>query len=109
VGMTEYLRALGFVYPQFFLERGGDLFICHSHCDYHGSARFDEDVDVHTRIARLGRSSVGFDFQLRCEEELLTSGEIIYVFADPEARRSRALPHVFRAAVRAYEPVDPQA
>lgn len=99
LGMTEYLRTLGFLYPQSFVELGGDLFIRHSHCDYHGSARFDDELDVATRITRLGRSSIVFDFRVLRGEEVLATGEIVYVFADPEARTTLNLPDEFRAAV----------
>lgn len=104
LGMTEYLRGLGYSYPTAFADTGGDLFIKHSHCDYHGSARFDEDIAVDTRVAKLGRSSIVFDFRVRREDETLTTGEIVYVFADPEARTSMPLPEAFRAAVAAFEP-----
>lgn len=103
LGMTEYLRALGVAYPQFFLDAGGDLFTRHSHCDYHASARFDEEIDVRVRAAHLGRSSLVFAFEVAREEAVLTSGEIVYVFADPEARTTLALPEAFRRKVEAFE------
>lgn len=108
LGMTEYLRNLGFTYPAAFTDAGGDLFIKHSHCDYAGSAVFDDELDVGTRIAGLGRSSIVFDFRVARAGEALATGEIVYVFADPEARTSMALPEDFRAAVRAFEFHDPE-
>lgn len=109
LGMTEYLRNLGFTYPTAFTDSDGDLFIKHSHCDYAGSASFDDELDVHTRIAKLGRSSIVFDFRVTRAGEVLATGEVVYVFADPEARTTLALPEDFREAVREFEFIDPQA
>lgn len=108
LGMTEYLRHLGFTYPTAFPGGGGDLFIKHSHCDYVGSAGFDDELDVQARIAKLGRSSIVFEFRLVRNANVLATGEIVYVHADPEARCTLALPEDFRAAVHAFESNDPQ-
>ena len=103
IGMTEYLRALGVAYPGDFLAAGGDLFIKHSECEHHGSARFDEVIDIDTRIARLGRSSIVFEFRVARVGEALATGQIVYVFADPEARATLALPDGFRDVVERFE------
>lgn len=103
IGMTEYLRALGVAYPGDFLAAGGDLFIKHSECEHHGSARFDEVIDIDTRIARLGRSSIVFEFRVSRAGEALATGQIVYVFADPEARETLALPDGFRDVVERFE------
>lgn len=103
IGMTEYLRALGVAYPGDFLAAGGDLFIKHSECEHQGSARFDEVIDIDTRIARLGRSSIVFEFRVARAGEALATGQIVYVFADPEARETLALPAAFRDAVERFE------
>lgn len=102
-GMTEYFRELGYPYPDAFVDATTDTFIKHCECDYHGSARYDDVIDIHVRVARLGRSSLNMAFKITRGEDLLVTGNVVYVFADPNTRQSKAIPETLRAAVQAFE------
>ena len=104
LGMTEYFRALGYPYPHAFVDATTDVFTKHSECEYHGSARYDDCIDVAVRVARMGRSSLSMAFRITRGADLLTTGGIVYVFADPNTRESTPIPEALRAAVTAYEP-----
>jgi acyl-CoA thioester hydrolase len=103
VGMTEYLRALGLPYPDGFLAYGGDLFLVKATVEFKSPARYDDEIDCHVRIGRVGSSSVQFCFELRRGDELLASGENVYVNADAETRRPVPVAQAVRDIVDAYE------
>src|SRR5687768_6419659 len=58
VGVTEYWREIGCVYPQGFEALGVDSFAVKATLEYHASARYDELIDVCVRTTKLGRSSI---------------------------------------------------
>jgi acyl-CoA thioester hydrolase len=107
LSMTEYLRALGFPYPSGLIEAGSDLFVVKATVEYKASARYDEEIDIHCRVARIGRSSIQFLFEIYRDEELLVTGENIYVNADPQTKQSSSVPEVLRDAIRRFEKLDP--
>ncbi len=105
LAMTEYLRALGFPYPSGLLEAGSDLFVVKATLDYQGSAHYDEEIDIYCRVARIGRSSIQFLFEIYRDDELLVTGENIYVNADPKTKQSASVPEVLRKAIERFEKI----
>ena len=103
VGMTEYLRAIGVPYPDGFLAYGGDLFLAKATVEFKSPARYDDELDCGVRIGRIGASSVQFLFGLCRGDELLATGENIYVNADPVTRRPLTVDQAVRDIVTAYE------
>lgn len=96
MAMTEYFRYLGLPYPEGLEEAGVDFFVKKTLCEYHGSARFDDELEVGVRVARLGNSSITWAFAIDCGEERLADAEMIYVCADPRTRRSAPIPDRLR-------------
>ena len=107
IAMTEYLRALGFPYPDGLLEAGSDLFVVKATVEYKASARYDDEIDIHCRVARIGRSSVQFLFELYRDDDLLVAGENIYVNSDPKTKQSASVPEFLRSAIKRFEKLDP--
>lgn len=88
VATTEYYRQLGMSYPADLLRGGGDLFAVKSTLEYRAPAHFDDWLDIGTRVARLGRSSLVFELGIWRDEQLLTVGELVYVYAATEPART---------------------
>jgi acyl-CoA thioester hydrolase len=107
LGMTEYLRAMGFPYPTGLLEAGSDLFVVKATVEYKASARYDEEIDIHCRVARIGRSSIQFLFEIYRGDDVLVTGENIYVNADPQTKQSAPVPEVLREAIKRFEKLEP--
>lgn len=103
VGVTEYYRAIGQPYPDALAGTGTDLYAKKAEIEYHASARYDDLIDVCVRIARLGNSSFEFAVELYRGDELLVSGSLVYVHADPRTRKSQPLPAFLRDAFVSYE------
>jgi len=103
VGITEYYRALGHPYPDALARSGTDLYVKKAELEYHASAEYDNELDVCVRVGRLGRSSFDFQIEIYLAEQLLVSGKVIYVNADPASRKSAPLPEFLRTAIKAFE------
>ncbi len=103
VGITEYWRAIGYPYPDALLRAGVDTFVVKATIEYHAPARYDDELDVWVRVARIGRSSMQFLLEIHRAAEHLISGEVIYVMADPQTREATPVPQFLREAISQYE------
>ncbi|HZR01669.1 MAG TPA: thioesterase family protein [Burkholderiales bacterium] len=108
VGVTEYWRALGYPYPDALVAHGTDLYVKHARVEYHLPATYDDMLGVLVRVARIGRSSLRLLLEVHRGEQLLVNGELIYVNADPLARKSAPVPAFLRAAILGFERVAPE-
>ncbi|MES2945720.1 MAG: YbgC/FadM family acyl-CoA thioesterase, partial [Pseudomonadota bacterium] len=105
--ISDYWRALALPYEEAMHQLGGDLYVKKASLEYHGSARFDDQIDVALRCARVGNSSMLFTGAVFRGDELLISCDVIYVFADPATQSSRAVPDVLRAVLTGFEAKEP--
>jgi YbgC/YbaW family acyl-CoA thioester hydrolase len=107
--IAEYWREIGLPYPHGYVERyGNDIFLRKATVEYLGSARYDDMLTVCCRVAKLGRTSMTFQFEIYRDAELLISAELVYVNADP-SMKAAPLPEDVRERVKKYERVAPQA
>jgi len=102
VGMTEYFRNLGFEGEGMF-----DFFTAHAEADYRAPARFDEQIEIGGRCARLGRTSMTMEMIIVRDGEILTEGAMVYVCADPQSRAAKVLPQQMIDRISAFETVSP--
>ncbi len=100
---TEYWRAMAIPYEMIPQMLGGDLYVKKSVLEYHGSARLDDLLDIGIRCGRIGNSSMVFHAGIFRNEQLLVSGEMVYVFADPASQTSRPVPASLRAMLQSFE------
>jgi acyl-CoA thioester hydrolase len=107
VGITEYWRAIGYPYPGTLLQQGNDTFAVKATIEYKAPARYDDQLDVMVRVARIGRTSLQFVLQIDRGETQLISGELIYVNADAETRKPAPVPAFLREAIVRFERVPP--
>ena len=82
------MRAIGLPYPDGIAGTGGDLFAVRSVINYHASAHYDEVLEIVVRAEKLGNSSMTFEMGIFRDGERLISGEMVYVNADPDTRKS---------------------
>ena len=108
VGATEYMDAIGYNYAQL-LADGVDLLYVESHCNYKSPVQWPETLNVHTRIAHLGRRSVRYEFEVRAESDgrAVATGHIVAVTAERGTWAEREVPEGLRQAVARYEPQAP--
>jgi acyl-CoA thioester hydrolase len=111
--IADYWRAIGLAYPEGYVERyANDMFLRKATVEYLGSAHYDDELCVHGRVAKLGRSSMTFVFEIWRERPdpspaPLITAELVYVNADPKTMQAAPLPEDLRARVRSYERTSP--
>lgn len=101
--MSDYWRRLALPYEATLQGLGGDLFVKKASVEYHGSARYDDTIDVGLRCARVGTSSVLFEGAIFRGDTLLITAELVYVYANPATQTSQPVPAVLRAIFDGYE------
>ncbi len=101
--MSLYWRALALPYEEAMHQLGGDVYVKKAAVEFHASARMDDSLDVALRCDRIGNSSMTFVGAIFRGEELLITGELIYVFADPATQTSRPVPAALRDVLQAFE------
>jgi YbgC/YbaW family acyl-CoA thioester hydrolase len=102
-----YWRTLALPYADTMHALQGDLYVRKATLEYLGSARYDDLCDVGMRCAHIGNSSMRFEGAVFRGEQLLVSGELVYVFADPVTQTSRPVPAPLREALQAFEAGQP--
>jgi acyl-CoA thioester hydrolase len=108
--IAEYWREIGLPYPHGYVERyKNDVYLRKATVEYLGSARYDDQLDVCCRVARLGRSSMTFLFEIyrEGEDRPLVTAELVYVNADPASMKAAPLPDDVRSRVLRYERLAP--
>jgi YbgC/YbaW family acyl-CoA thioester hydrolase len=101
--MADYWRALALPYEQTMHALGGDLYVKKASVEYHASARYDDQLDVGLKCQRIGNSSIQFVGGIFCGDQLLITGELIYVFANPATQTSLSVPDSLRSILQDFE------
>lgn len=60
-------------------DTGVDLVVANANIDFRASARFDDELVLVARIARLGTTSITSEFDVVRDRELLVSGRLVHV------------------------------
>ena len=105
--IAGYWRALALPYAQTMEQLEGDLFVRKATVEYEASARYDDVIDVGIRCTRIGSSSILFTAAVFRQDQLLVSGELVYVFADPHAQTSKPVPPALREVLLGFEAGEP--
>ena len=85
-----------------------NIYVVKAGAEYHGSAGWDDELEIGVRAAKLGRSSMRTVVEIFRGDEHLISGELIYVYKDPVAQAAAPLPEEFRQLVIHFEKVRPE-
>ncbi len=101
--VTDYWRNLAMPYAETLHQLGGDLFVKKASVEYHASAEMDDFLDVCMRCDRIGNSSMTFVGAIFRGDELLITSELIYVYADPVAKKSLPIPPPLRGMLEAFD------
>ncbi len=101
--MAAYWRAMALPYHETMQALEGDLYVRKATLEYRGSARYDDQLEVGIRCARIGNSSIVFEAAVFRGEACLVSGELVYVFADPSTQTSRPVPAALREVLLGFE------
>ena len=101
--VTDYWRQLAMPYAETMQQLGGDLFVKKASVEYHASAEMDDFLEVCMRCDRVGNSSMNFAGAIFRGDELLITSELVYVYADPVAKKSQPIPAPLRDMLEGFE------
>lgn len=101
--MADYWRAMALPYEATMQTLEGDLYVKKAALEYHGSARYDDVLEVGLRCTRMGRSSLTFEGAIFAGDTCLVNAELVYVFADPKTQTSKPVPEALRQTMNAFE------
>ena len=92
VARADWLRQTGWTYRE--MERDGvSLPVIEAHCEYHRSAKYDDEIEVRTEGRMLSPVRMVFEYKVfRCDaaEQVLTaSGRTVHAALDPSGRPCR--------------------
>jgi acyl-CoA thioester hydrolase len=100
---AEYMREIGLAYPDGYVDRyANDIFLRKTTIEHLGSAHYDDELSVYCRVAKMGRTSLTFAYEIHREETLL-SAELVYVNVEVPSMKPAPVPEDLRAKIRAYE------
>lgn len=112
--LAEYWREIGLAYPHGYVDRyGNDIYLRKAAVEYLGSARYDDQLAVLTRVSKLGRTSMAYAFEIYRDDPdpsgaPLITAEMVYVNANPATMKPAPLPEDLRERIQRYERVAPQ-
>jgi acyl-CoA thioester hydrolase len=93
---VEYLRSLGLLS----FAGGGEFVMRANDVEYFAPARFDDELEIHVRIARIGRTSITFEFAAYRlpDGELMVTAHQTLVYIDAR-RQPIPIPAAYREAI----------
>ena len=104
VAWTEYFRAVGFQWKDL-LALGVDTVLARTTMEFKAPARFDEILEIHTRVSKIGNTSLTFEFAIypQGEDRLINSANSLYVCVDPMTLKSTPVPDRLRQSIFEFE------
>lgn len=108
LALTEYMRRIGFPYPDGLLRLGSDLFAVRSEINFRASARYDDELELAARMSRIGRTSLTLLIGMFRGGDLLCDVTMVYVNASRETQSSMPVPEEFIEAVLGFEEQPPE-
>ena len=101
---VEYHRNLGLLGMD--IGEEGEEFVMRAlTIEYLAPAVFDDLIEVYVRMARIGRTSVTYEFaayRARDDELLVTASQTL-VLVDLDERKPVPIPDAYKEAIRAFE------
>ncbi len=107
---TEYWRAIETPYPVAFSALGIDAFVRKATIEYHVAARYDDQLMLCGRVARLGRSSLDYAvsmYRSGSTDAPLVDAVLVYVCVDAKSSATISWPEAMRMRITKFERVAP--
>lgn len=104
-GRIEYLRTVGHVLDVASVNHGSRVVLARNEIDYVFPARFDDLLEIGTRISLVGTSSFVFEgvIRIRKTDTLIATNRAVHVWLHPEGGYPVPVPGRFLKRIEAYE------
>lgn len=101
VALTELWREAIGPYGDM-IESGTDLVVAEANARYLAPARFDDDLDIEVRVARLGVTGMTMALTVRRGSVVVVEGRMRHVFIDPATKEKKPIPEDIRRGLEPY-------
>jgi YbgC/YbaW family acyl-CoA thioester hydrolase len=105
--VAGWWRAMALPYEQTMHDLGGDFYVRKASVEYEASARYDDRLEVGIRCERVGNTSMLLRGAVFRGDQLLVTGELVYVYADPATQRPQPVPQPLRDLFLGFEAGQP--
>jgi acyl-CoA thioester hydrolase len=103
--ITEYFRSLGYDYLAEVKRTGADFHTVKTLVEYKQPIRFDQEIDVGVRVARIGNSSMTFELAIlpKADGGVLATGEVVWVHTDQQTHKPVPVPPSLHDLIKTRE------
>jgi acyl-CoA thioester hydrolase len=101
----KYIKEVGLMPEGGWFSDGRLFFIVRNEINYFDHARFDDELNVYTRIALIRDSSLTFEHVIENAktQKIIADGLGVLVHVDPKTRKSAPFPDMYYDIIRNYE------
>jgi acyl-CoA thioester hydrolase len=101
----NYIKEIGLMPSNGWFSDGRLFFIVRNEINYLDFARFEDELNIYTRINFIKSSSVGFEHLVENAKtkKIIADGSGVIVHVDPLTRRSAPLPEKYFDIIKKYE------
>jgi acyl-CoA thioester hydrolase len=93
VGRVELLRRAGIVYRDL-TDRGIHLPVIESCCRYLRPARYDDEIQIYSKIEEIKRARIRFSYRIEVDGETATTGYTEHAFTDETGKVIKPPPDI---------------
>ena len=104
-GRIEYLRKIGHILHLASINRSSRVVLARNELDYVSPAKFDDLLEVGTKVSQVGTSSFVFEgiIRIRSTDTLIAKNRAVHVWLHPEKGYPVPVPARFIRRVEEYE------
>ncbi|MCS7230392.1 MAG: thioesterase family protein [Candidatus Kryptonium sp.] len=108
IARTEYIRqALG-IDPDSFFFNDFYFVIARNTCNYISPAKFDEILDIYTRVSKIGNTSFEMEYMIKDSKtkRTIATGETVIVLLNRETFKPEPIPQNVKDSIFKFEKED---
>ena len=101
----SYIKESGLIPEKGWFSDGRLFFMVRNELNYFDFARFEDELNIYTRIEYIKNSSIGFEqiVENAKTKKIIAEGKGVLVHVDPVTRKSSPLPDKYIAIVQGYD------
>jgi len=91
------------------VDLGVDAVVAETNIKFHAPARFDDELQLIVRVARLGRTALTTDIDVTRDGEHLVAGWLRHVCVSTDTWRKTEIPPLVRSGLELFAAAEPDA
>jgi acyl-CoA thioester hydrolase len=101
----KYIKEAGLMPKGGWFSDGRLFFVVRNEINYFEHSRFDDELNIYTRISHIKDSSFTFEHLIENAktQKIIADGMGVLVHVDPQTRKSAPLPDMYYDIIRKYE------